>query len=165
MEAKSLQLEIVQIRGRSVNLIHCEKITMVRAPSNSKINSMTGNLKIITQTVKNTEKNIWEMLLKLFVVFRRWHIAPYMLYCYQGGLHLPNKCSCCFHPCCFIPSVIIFILGLNRPITTLNIKEKRQIKNHLGGRDTSGRQKLITLYLPFVTKRKFLLTISIHYQA
>ena len=71
MEAKSLQLEIVQIRGRSVNLIHFEKITMVRAPSNSKINSMTGNLKIITQTVKNTEKNIWEMLLKLFVVFRR----------------------------------------------------------------------------------------------
>ena len=69
------------------------------------------------------------------------------------------------NPCCFIPSVIIFILGLDRLITTLKIKEKKYIINYLSGKDTLGRQKLITLYLPLVTKREFLPTVSIQYQA
>ena len=37
---------------------------------------------------------------------------------------------------------IILILGLDRPIKDLAIKEKKQIKNDLSGKDIEGRQKL-----------------------
>ena len=69
------------------------------------------------------------------------------------------------HHSCFITSVIILALGLDRPIKDLRIKEKKQIKNDLSGKDIEGRQKLLTLYLLRVTQREFLLTISIQYQA
>ena len=38
--------------------------------------------------------------------------------------------------------LIILILGLDRPIKDLAIKEKKQIKNDLSGKDIEGRQKL-----------------------
>ena len=57
-EATSLELEIVQIRGRTVNMIHYTRITMVRAPCNLTIILMTGNLKAHDTNRENTEKNI-----------------------------------------------------------------------------------------------------------
>ena len=69
MGAKSLELEMTQVRGRSVNLIKYAKITMVRAPSNLTIILMTGNLEAYYTDRKEYRKKYLGNMAKTYLNF------------------------------------------------------------------------------------------------